>query len=310
MAASASTSVHSDDAGPPRSSSLLAILTYQYNLRDTSINAVTLVVILIALIVATAIGTLTLSALFWLPFALLIILLECFVALLTHQEGFSFTWCALAGLMLYEQLRWRVFSRQGSVAAVAVAIAAAVACVASLIYYLIEEVFWLEPADLSGLRGAKRAACTCYDRVGTTMIHLLGIGIGAGAAAIADAAHPSRNGAFYVVLGLGVLLLVLLPLVMRHRNAAGAKAHSRVAPAVANLSTEDLAVANLQVQLQRTRDEISRLTYEEAKRELGGEAADGVVEPADSNAPSLEALKKREATLIERLAEKKERLSA
>ena len=97
---------------------------------------------------------------------------------------------------------------------------------------------------------------------------------------------------------------------MRHRNAAGAKAHSRVAPAVANLSTEDLAVANLQVQLQRTRDEISRLTYEEAKRELGGEAADGVIEPADSNAPSLEALKKREATLIERLAEKKERLSA
>ena len=287
---------------------LLSVLTYTFNVRDTVINSLTLALVVAALIVATASGSLTLSSIFWVPFSLLLVALQCMAALLTEQEGFSLVWCALAGLIIYEEVRWRAFSRAGP-GSIGVAIAAAASCCAALIYYAAEELCFLDAAPSNGLRGQRLAAHRCWDRLGTTMVHLSSLGIGAAAAAAADAA-PERRAAFFVVVGLGACAVLSCPFVLRYsRRRCGLSSVSPFAPAEA--SEVDLAIANLQQQLLRTRDEISRLTYERAK--LGGGSAEPEPEPAFEAEPSsieptaaldaeLAVLRKRETTLADKIA--------
>ena len=316
---------------------LLSVLTYTFNVRDTIINSLTLALVVAALIVATASGSLTLSSVFWVPFGVLLVALQCMAALLTEQEGFSLVWCALAGLVLYEEARWRAFSRAGP-GSTGVALAAAAACCASLIYYAAEELCFLAAAPSNGLRGGRLAAHRCWDRLGTTMVHLSSLGIGAAAAAGADTA-PERRVAFFVVLGLGACAVLSCPIVLRYsRRRCALSSVSPFAPAEA--SEVDLAIANLQQQLLRTRDEISRLTYERAKlgasfdasapaldasaaprkpakledsASEGRESAEPEPEPAFEAEPSsleqtaaldaeLAVLRKRETTLVDKLA--------
>ena len=324
---------------------LLRTITYSYDKRDTCINVVTLTVVVFSLVFVTAAGSLTLSSVFWLPFALFIAALQCIAALLTQQEGFSLVWCALAGLMLYEETRWRIFSSVGS-GGLGVFVASAVLCVVALIYYCIEELFWLPAADNLPPRGLCRKALLCWHHLGTTAVHSLSIGIGAAGGALADVA-PGRHVSFYVALTIGVASSLALVYVLRR-----ARRRSSVEPAPATPhatdttpSDEELAVANLQAQLMRTRDEISRLSYEHAKRAYARDGASAAAasiatQPSCSAAPApapssdlqgsmpattsvehgtedeggldganaalaqLETLKKREAALVARLADR------
>ena len=291
---------------------LIRFLTYDFNVRDTLINAVVLTTVLIALIVATACTTLALSAVFWVPFALFIAALQCVVTYLTEQQGFSLVWCALSGLGIYEELQWRVFSSAGS-ASSGIAITAACACALAVAYYTAEEACTsYGRVELSPqVRPPKRWLLQLWGRLGTTCVHACTIGVGAGAARVADVA-PGRTAAFYTALALGLsCLIILIGLMGRSRRVGGAAVHPD-APAAGSPSSDELAIASLQMQLLRTRDEMSRMRYERAKSTyaLAGEAAEAAEATAApvGGAPTgglddeLARLVRREATLLERLA--------
>jgi hypothetical protein len=319
---------------------LLQLLSYDYNRRDMLINAVTLAMVVAAFAVATASGTLLLGTFFWLPVAVLIASLQCIASLLSQQQGFSLVWCCLSGLMLYEEARWRVFSG-ASVGASVVAIAAAVAVGLSLCYYLIEEVA-LDPwSDLSGLKGVRWAFMTCWDRIGTTMMHTASGGLGVALGGLADAA-PGREATFWALLGLAAAATAVgLPCVLRHhhRLRVGCSASSIQPDApTPTLSADELAIASLQSHLLRTREELAYLSSgvgRQASRDKllaegsASEAAEGtssasvgddaagsgaaIESPAAADVAlddRIEALRRREAQLLERIAERVKGCSA
>ena len=85
-------------------------LTYEYNRFDTFLNAAVLAVVSSCLITASVQGELHVGALFWLAFALFAGAVQLIAGVLIGTLGFSLVWCALFGVMLYEELRWRLFS--------------------------------------------------------------------------------------------------------------------------------------------------------------------------------------------------------
>ncbi len=286
---------------------LVRILTYSFNWRDVTINLVTLVLVVSALACATAMGGVSLGAFFWLPLTLLVLALQLIAAALTRQEDFSLVWASLVGLGLYEQLRWDAFRSRGAELE-GLAVAAACACGISFTYYFVEEVWLEEPSDLSGLRGARWALVCVWDRLGTTILHICCSAIGAGMGAAADAG-PRRDAALWSVLGVACALTVAVPVaIIYSRRLRGSCELSRVQPtadappgsSTAYVpSSHDLAVAALQQQLMRTRDEIS-LKRSSSRGDVGGEAEGGDGEAA------LRALEAREAELVRRIAERED----
>ena len=251
---------------PSACAELVKLLAYSYNKRDCAINCFVLLAVASSFAVATALGGLgKLGAFFWMPVTLLVSALQCIAAVLTQQQGFSLVWCCLAGLMLYEEAVWRAFSTLGA-GPTGIAILAAVACVGSLIYYLAEEALWEQPSDLSGLHGARWVAVSCWDRVGTTLVHLVSISIGVALGAAADAS-PNRVSTFWALLGLGaVASAVALPVVLRHhRRLRSGCGVASVSPQNPTMSADELALASLESQLLKTRDRLSWLQAEEGR---------------------------------------------
>lgn len=343
--------VHSGDGGPPSACEAFArTLSYNYNRRDTAINLVVLALCIAALGAATAAGSLTLGALFWLPLMLLIAALQCIVTLLADQQGFSLVWATLIGLMLYEELRWGVFSTAGLGSGIC-AICAASSAGLAVVHYAVEEMFideippvWEDASATASHRDSTRAisvwlhACMLFTwfRLGTTLLHALFIAIGALVGIAADL-ERDRGPAFWSVLGLGALASATLPCVLWHyhkiRNGCALGA---VDPGGATLGTkrvmsdEELAIANLEAQLMRARDEISWLSCAATQRvdapcdkaavsstkravcgascpagstggssagpELSGDAGEQV-----AAAERLDILRKREVQLVERI---------
>jgi hypothetical protein len=317
---------------------LLQLLSYDYNRRDMVINTFTLVLVICAFSVATAAGTLALGSIFWLPVAVLIASLQCMASLISQQQGFSLLWCTLSGLMIYEEARWRVFSG-GGVGVAVVALAAAAAIGLSLCYYLVEEVV-LDPwSDLSGLKGVRWALTTCWDRIGTTLMHSASIGLGSALGGLADAA-PGREATFWALLGLAAAATAIgLPCVMRHhhRLRVGCSASSIQPDApTPSLSAEELAIASLQSQLLRAREELAYLSSNVGRQasrakllvtssasavgcadssEIANSSGVSEPSPGPESAAAMaaadaalddkvDALKRREAQLLERIAQR------
>ena len=277
---------------------LIRILCYSWNGRDCTINGITLVVICTALTIATVTGSLDLGSFFWLPVTVLVTALQCIEAILTRNEGFSLIWCCLAGLMLYEEARWHALSAAGWSATAVSALAAACACAFALVYYLLEELIWEAPSDLSRLHGLRWALAKLWDRLGTTGMHTGSMGVGAALGALADVS-PGRAATFwgFSILAL-VAVLVAVPLVMRHhRRLRSGCGIGSVAPDAPTMTAEELALASLQRQLLRTRDEMRYI------RSRGDLLLDqGQPAAADGYKPeSLVALERRESQLTERI---------
>lgn len=269
-------------------SNLCQLLLYDGNRRDVFINTVTLTMVMVTFAVASSTGSSNLGAFFWLPVTFLIAALQCIASLLTQQQGFSLVWCSLAGLMVYEQAKWQIFSRGGSELAI-VAVLAAACSGFSLCYYFLEELVCDAPSDLSGLSGARLALTSCWDRMGTTMMHFTSIGLGAALGALADAA-PGRAATFWALLSIAALVVVVgMPCVLRHhhRIRMGCPVSRVAAEPGPSMSAEELAIASLQSQLLKTREEMAFLrstvgrqaTHAEALRHVpsaGNDDASGI----------------------------------
>ena len=333
-------------AGPHPATSpcyrLFVTLTYNGNRRDIAINSTILVLVLTSLVTGTAIGTLNLSALFWAPVALLISALQAVAAVVTQQEGFSLIWCTLVGLMIYEQARWNAFTSEGAFLMAAAATTAAAAGLA-VAYYACEELVCDEPSDLSGLRGPRWCLTSIWDRLGTTLVHVVCLGLGALLGALADT-HVSRVGGFWTILTIGAIGAAMLPIFLchaRHLRCACSLASVQPEPPIIELNAEELAVANLQQQLLKTRDEIAWLSSKQGSEafvkrassadsidagsgETGGANQDVEAPPVgDDGAPGgaaaaaaalLEAkmtqLVKRESTLLDKLQQRDQDITA
>ena len=247
---------------------LTRILTYDYNWRDTIFNSVCLLLVLASLIAATASGALTLGAFFWVPVALLIASLQIIAAALTQQQGFSLIWCMLAGFIVYEELRHSVFSH--SLATGVLALVSGGTCGCALLYYLVEELCWEKWEYAAGeLRGWQLALTAAWFRLGTTAVHLVFVGLGTAVGAAADAA-PARAPAFWAILALGAAAALAVPVVVCHarrlRGCTLSSVHPQPPrPLAHQASQEELAIANLEAQLMRTRDEIAWLRSDEGR---------------------------------------------
>ena len=115
------------------------------------------------------------------------------------------------------------------------------------------------------------------------------------------------------MLAISACGALALPLALRHRRclrccAAGGLGVASVHPATAEQAEQELALANLQMQLDSTRDELSRLKYERAQAAAAAHA-DGA--PLEGHASSIarmdgamESLARREGTLVEKIGER------
>ncbi|KAL1520467.1 hypothetical protein AB1Y20_022048 [Prymnesium parvum] len=261
---------------------VLRIVTYSFSPRDTCINGLVLLSQLCALCAATSSRRLSLSSLFWLPFALLIGEVQLLACLLTGDEGFSMLWCALVGLMLYEHAVHQVFSGPDSAALPALAIVGYTLAAAALVYYAAEEVSLARRASAAAPHGEALPAA-CWRWCGSTSMHALSAALGAALVALADL-EDERRAAFWIMLASALLLLLLLLVACRCRPP-----HSRVHPvAVDNkaLSDQMLRLEMLQMQLTKCREELTLVRLKAEDEEQRAQAArdgkaDGDAEPSD-----------------------------
>ena len=180
---------------PGACETLVRTLTYEYNRRDTAINALVLCLCVATASTATAVGSLALGTFFWLPLFVLVTSLQCIVTALTEQQGFSLIWAVIFGLMVFEQLRWRVVTAAG-LACIVLGVATVVCASLAVGYYLIDELFFFEVPPLGHMRGARYGVTLCWFRTGTTVLHLLSMLLGASLGAAADA-EDGRSSPFW-----------------------------------------------------------------------------------------------------------------
>jgi len=185
---------------PGACETLVRTLTYEYNRRDTAINALVLCLCVATASTATAVGSLALGTFFWLPLVVLVTSLQCIVTALTEQQGFSLIWAVIFGLMVFEQLRWRVVTAAG-LACIVLGVATVVCASLAVGYYLIDELFFFEVPPLGHMRGARYGVTLCWFRTGTTVLHLLSMLLGASLGAAADA-EDGRSSPFWSIFGL------------------------------------------------------------------------------------------------------------
>ena len=194
---------------------LLKILTYDYNWKDTTINLLVVVSQIVAFALSSASGSLNLGTFFWLTCAFLILMIQVAVCWHLKQLGFSSVWCVLAGLMLYEQLRWHVFGRTLPLI-VSASVCAALTGLA-VVYYMCEELCL--PDDGSQVLPDRCSTCEPFvSRLGTTAVHLAVAPLGAGLGALADAAGDARFSWFIATITMGAVVGLLLGCCMRRSS--------------------------------------------------------------------------------------------
>ena len=241
----------------------LELLTYGFNRFDTLLNAAVFAVVASSLIVASTLGSLDLGALFWLPFGLLVAVIQLLAGIVVNTQGFSLVWCAYFGVGLYEEVRWQTFSDSG----VLVRGLATLACVLVVLVFALYGI--QESVYLPHERPTTRRPCSviCWDRAGTTLLHVLTVLISAVATLVADEWHADRRGGFYAALGgSGLLLLCCTPLALRCRRRA-----ARVLP----MTAEQMALVLLQEQLLKTRDRLAQLHRLQLDRQEADQPASG-----------------------------------
>lgn len=234
------------------------ILTYSYNWRDTGINA-TVVVLQVSTVVQA--GSSSYHSLFWLPCVMLVCAMQLLACVLSGEEGFSMVWCALAGVMIYEQLRHHAYS--DGTALVGCAVASAVATSAAMAYYAVEEVHnacRVKRQCLSAY-GSRSLCAKCWFWSGSTALHLVTVGLGAGLVAAADAGGE-RSGAFWAVLGAASALALGGLVACRVRPPS-----ARVAPGDPALSSHAMRLDLLRAQLERTQRRLAEVRDEAEKEE-------------------------------------------
>lgn len=266
------------------SHTFLATLTYDFDRFDTVLNGAVLLAVSLCLMVTAFEVGLGLSALFWLPFALFAGAVQILAGVLFGVLGFSLVWCALFGLALYEEVRWRRFS-SGAIHVQGLAALATVLASMALVLYAVEELVPQHTATSS-------CAASCWSRCGSTLLHGATLLLAALLTLAADSWHGDRRGAFFAAFGASALLLLCTPLLAAARCHPG-KAAVRVQPVV--LSAQDMAVALLQEQLMRTRDRISVLRAAQMRRIAAEQAAD------ETEAAEIRELEARERTLLRKI---------
>jgi len=271
--------------------SCLDSLTYGFNRFDTFLNVAVLSVVAACLIVASTDGSLDLGALFWLPFGLLVGMIQLLAGIVINTQGFSLVWCAFFGVGVYEEVRWQTFS-DSSVLVRGLAALACVLVVLAVALYGIEE---LVPLPHERHRGARRpCSVICWERAGTTLLHLLTMLIAAVATLVADEWHSDRRGGFYAALGgSALLLLCCTPLALRCRRSA-----ARVQP----MTAEQMALALLQEQLLKTRDRLAQLRGAQLERQKADQPTGGSESEAEAN--EMRELQMRERALLARIESK------
>lgn len=212
---------------------VLSIVTYSYSAKDTLINATVLACQLAALAVVSSRRRLSLSSIFWLPFAFFICTLQILVCVITGDEGFSILWCTLAGLMVYEHAVHDAFSIPGNEtsAALVLAIVSYTLVAIAVICYAIKEAYIASKQKVSDCeernRSRLRKALTAYWLwCGATSMHLLAILIGVGLVALVDLEDERRVG-FFAILAAGVMLVFLLPIAC-HSSSSTTQIHPSI----------------------------------------------------------------------------------
>lgn len=265
-------------------------LTYGFNRFDTFLNAAVLAVVAACLIVASMHGSLDLGALFWLPFGLLVGAIQLLAGIVIDTQGFSLVWCAFFGVGVYEEVRWQAFS-DGSVLVRGLAALACVLVVLAFALYGIEEL-----VPLPHKRPTARRPCSviCWERAGSTLLHMLTMLVSAVATLVADEWHADRRGGFYAALvGSALLLLCCTPLALRCRRRA-----ARVQP----MTAEQMALVLLQEQLLHTRDRLAQLRRSQLDQQKADLPAGGPEREAE--AKEIHELQARERALLARIEAK------
>ena len=283
---------HQDPACSGRKAQLLPILgevpqrrcglCYGGDPTDVVLNSAVLILVLIALLLSSTLqpGESLSSRLFFLPFGLFCVVIQWLVAAVTDAEGFSLIWASMLGLLTHTHLEFAVHQLQPTAPHPASAVVAGVAAMGGItvmVYYSIA-------TDIL-----------------STVAHLLAAGCGFGVGALE---FWSSAGAYAMVAAVTVfaLLRAALAIARERLRAVGAacntplRPHAAQVPSPPQLSAIDLAVASLQAQLLRTRDECSRLQHQMSA--LSADASESEMKER------LDALRRREATLLQRVAEK------
>ena len=203
-------------------------------------------------LVASLTTELNVRTLFWVPFALFVGAFQVLVGVQTDAEGFSLIWCALFGSMLHEELRSNLFSHSGTLVRCLAAGTTLLVALALIIYGIEESMLLPEQ------RPSHRRPCAecCWDRTGSSTMHaatlLVGVAVGA-------AAHAWPLGVVITICVAAVVTGVAATRVglrRRARAALAARAGQR-----GRATEEDLAIAQLESQLLRTREKAAMLRH-------------------------------------------------
>ena len=286
---------------------------YHGNRRDVLLNNAVLVLTVGALAVGAVLqhGEPLLDRLLFLSFALLSGSVQMYVALAADTEGFSIVWAALLGFLVHAHAAFALYTLDPSephVASYSLSGLAAGVGIVALLYY---------------------SASTHYL---STLAHLISAAIGFGVGALGRAHALATS---VILLGLAAAAAVAA-LARRVRSSGAEKARLATAPGAqpaTTLTSGEMALALLQEQLLRTRDELARAEHQlgvlERQEELGDkaaasgatcaeaagvatdtsdEAAGGEAEGAERSVQSLRdrlaMLRRREETLARRASEK------
>ena len=206
-------------------------LCYNGDIPDSLLNAVALLLVSLSLLLRSILAkSLTLEErCFWLVFAVLAAGVQLLLSELMQTEGVSVLWCALLGLMAQGHLSfaWQPSVSVPSAGEISCAAAAAAVGVVILAYY------------------------AGTGPISTTIAHATALGAGFGAGL---GSHGWPLAAVLSSLAAAVAALAVALCLCRRRRARAARAYT-----TRRASEDDLAIAQLQLQLLRTRDEAARL---------------------------------------------------
>lgn len=221
------------------------------------------------------------SRLFFLPFGICCFSVQGCVNTLVDAEGFSLVWSALLGLLTHAHLEFAVHRLQPAPPHLASGISAGTAAAAGVIAIV---YYGVSTHPLS------------------TVAHLLATACGFGAGAMEHGSAAGANVAIGCVT-LFALVAITLPMVLKAWGRRGVdsasstehRAHQLQTSPSSDYTVLEMALASLQAQLLRTRDESSQLQHK-----LRTTSGDGERELKEQ----LELLRRREEDLMQRAANK------
>jgi len=268
-------------------------LCYSGDETDALLNGVALLLVVLSFILRSMLmqESALEERLFWLAFAALAAAVQFLLAELTSAEGISLVWCALLGLSAQAHLSFAMQQPSASLlSAVEIAGTAAAAAfgLSLLVYYM------------------------CMAGVLSTAAHLVALGGGFGTGL--GAHRWALVALLATAAAAAAVFAAALSLCWRRRVREVQAARARM---TRRASEDDLALAQLQFQLMRTRDEAARLLPQlreqhapAAPREMDHSTGAGPGPPTPLLAPpadadelraALERLRLREQQLCERL---------